>query len=245
LAPTKDGLEAETSLQMLNSFDISVIFQHDGHTPRVSLAGRSRDDLDKLPKKMIIRLSEIRDFRNTEYLSWMDGTQIDRHCTLIDRTSLIQLLDNPTSQKPIPVEQDEIEEEKDGPGWIYAYTYSPQVQIAGEPTYFLFFQNGINFDRPMAIKIGRTKNCPLQRIAHQTRQARTALPNSPVPVLLAWTPNGHKALEKQIHSKFKSQGQRRRGAPGAEFFDVKPSEAVYTISTFVEQAREYHPVRSL
>lgn len=228
---------------MSHSFDISVIFQHDSRTPRVTLAGRSIEDLSKLPQTMIIRLSEIRDYRNTEYLSWMDGGQIKRHCTLIDRTSLIKLLTNPKSQPPIPVEQDEVEEEKDGPGWIYAYTYSPEVQIAGEPTYFLCFQNGVNFNRPMAIKIGRTKNCPLQRIAYQTRQARTALPNSPTPILFAWTPSGHKVLERRIQDKFRSEGQRRIGAPGAEWFNVTPSEVVRTISSFAKQAREYHPAR--
>jgi hypothetical protein len=221
---------------MPSKFDISKIYQHDKHTPRVNLSD-FKDDLTKLPNKMIIRLSEIRDFRNTDYLAWMDGTQIDRHCTLIDRTSLIQLIENPKSKPHIPVEQDEVEDDIDGPGWVYAYTYSPQVQISGETTYFLFFQTGTDFDRPMAIKIGRTKNCPLQRIAHQIRGAQVALPNAPVPVLLAWTSGGHKALERRIHGKFRSEHKKKAGAPGAEFFDVTPSEMVRTIISFVEEAR--------
>ncbi len=229
---------------MPSSFDVSKIYQHDNSTPRVNLLD-FKDDLTKLPSKMIIRLSDIRDLRNTEYLSWMDGTQINRHCTLIDRTSLIRLIENPKHQTHIPVEQDEVEDDKDGSGWIYAYTYSPQVEIAGEPTYFLFFQTGMDFDQPMAIKIGRTKNCPLQRIAHQIRAAKVALPNSPVPVLLAWTPGGHKALERKVHGKFRSEGQRRIGAPGAEWFDVKPSNVVSLITSFIEQSSNRSPVASL
>jgi hypothetical protein len=230
---------------MSHSFDASVIFQHDSRTPRVNLTDLSKDDLLKLPEKMIIRLSEIRDFRNTEYLSWMDGTQIRRHSTFIDRTSLIRLIENPKHRPPIPIEQDEIDDDRDGPGWIYAYTYSPQVQIVGEPTYFLCFQTGTNFDRPMAIKIGRTKNCPLQRIAQQIKRARTALPNSPVPVLLAWTSGGHKALEERVQGKLRSEGKKRSGAPGAEWFDVAPSEVVSTIVSFVEKAREQYPAAQL
>lgn len=223
---------------MSSKFDISKIYQHDNHTPRINLSD-FKGDLTKLPNKMIIRLSEIRDFRNTDYLAWMDGTQIKRHCTLIDRTSLIQLIENPKSKPYIPVEQDEVEDYIDGPGWIYAYTYSPQVQISGEPTYFLFFQTGTDFDRPMAIKIGRTKNCPLQRIAYQIKYGKVALPDSPVPVLLAWTSGEHKALERRIHGKFRSEGSRRSGAPGAEWFDVKPSDVVRTIASFVEEARTF------
>jgi T5orf172 domain len=230
---------------MSNRFDASVIFQHDSWTPRVKLADLSKDDLIKLPEKMIIRLSEIRDFRNTEYLSWMDGTQIQRHSTFIDRTSLIRLIENPKHRPPIPIDQDEIEEDRDGPGWIYAYTYSPQVQIVGEPTYFLCFQTGTDFNRPMAIKIGRTKNCPLQRIAQQIKLAKVALPNSPVPVLLAWTSGGHKALEKRVQDKLRSEGKKKTGAPGAEWFDVAPSEVVRTIVSFVEEVREQYPITEL
>lgn len=227
---------------MSNRFDASVIFQHDSRTPRVRLTDLSKNDLIKLPEKMIIRLSEIRDFRNTEYLSWMDGTQIQRHTTFIDRTSLIRLIENPKHRTPIPVDQEEIEEDSDGPGWIYAYTYSPQVQIAGEPTYFLCFQTGMSFDRPMAIKIGRTKNCPLQRIAQQIKLAKVALPNSPVPVLLSWTSGGHKAVEKRIHKALHSEGNKKAGAPGAEWFDVSPSKVVSMIVSFTEEARKQSPI---
>jgi Meiotically up-regulated gene 113 len=229
---------------MPSNFDVSKIYQHDNHTPRVNLLD-FKNDLTKLPSKMIIRLSDIRDLRNTDYLSWMDGTQISNHCTLIDRTSLIRLIENPKHQPHIPVEEDEVEEDKDGPGWIYAYTYSPQVQIVGEPTYFLFFQTGTDFNRPMAIKIGRTKNCPLQRIAHQIRASRVALPNSPVPVLLAWTPGRHKVLERKIHGQFRSEGKKKAGAPGAEWFDVKPSDVVRLITSLVEQSSERSTVKNI
>lgn len=103
------------------------------------------------------------------------------------------------------VEPEELDEEDDLSGWIYAFSF-PSIQKAGTA---------------YPIKIGKTANSVDDRVNSQCRGS--AVFEAPV-IISNWKVKRVSHAESAIHNVLKARGKWREKAPGTEWFDTTLAE---------------------